>query len=143
MRYPPLPLISIISMLLIAASCTTKSIEPSVRQQDLDAWVGASVEVLDSHDFFMKVPMYRTKTDSGSEVRIYAFGFNLGECFGEAGATEVGDFVEVDDFFSCSRSLVVCNHMFFIREGKVLEYAPTGRCMTDETVRPDPQYSEN
>ena len=142
-RNPVLPLITIMSALFLVASCATKPQETSVRQQDLDAWVGVSVEALDSHEFFMKVPMYRTRTDGGTEVRIYAYGFNLGECFGEAGATKVGDFVDVDEFFACSRSLVVCNHMFFIREGKVLEYAPTGRCMTNDTVRPDQQFLEN
>ena len=142
-RIPVLPLITIVSILSMVASCASKPKEPSVRQQDLNAWVGVSVEALDSHDFFMKIPMYRTKTDGGTEVRIYAYGFNLGECFGEAGATKVGDFVNVDEFFACSRSLVVCNHMFFIRNGKVLEYAPTGRCMTNDTVQPDPGFLEN
>ena len=40
-----------------------------VRQQDLDAWVGAPVEALDTHSFFITVPMVRTRTDSGIEIR--------------------------------------------------------------------------
>ena len=31
----------------------------SVRQQDLDAWVGMPVEALDTHSFFITVPMYK------------------------------------------------------------------------------------
>jgi hypothetical protein len=35
---------------------------------------------------------------------------------------------------------VVCNNIFYIKDGKVVEYAPTGNCYTDETVRPQARY---
>ena len=34
----------------------------------------------------------------------------------------------------------MCNNIFYIKEGVIIEYAPTGRCYTDETVQPEPRY---
>jgi len=122
---------------LLAACATTVR---TVRQQDLDAWVGVPVEALDTHPFFMKVPMFRTRTDSGTEILNYAYGYNFGECFRNAGATRVGDFVSGNAFTTCSSSRIVCNSIFYSKEGKVIEYAPTGRCYTDETLQPEGRY---
>ncbi len=119
---------------LISACATT---ERSVRQQDLDAWVGVSVERLDTHAFFKTVPMFRTRTDNGTEIRNYAYGYDFGECFEENGAIKVGDFVSGNAFIQCSSSRIVCNNIFYIKEAKVLEYAPTGRCYTEEKVKPE------
>lgn len=129
--------IAIIIASLVAACATTVR---TVRQQDLDAWVGVSVEALDTHAFFMKVPMFRTRTDSGTEIRNYAYGYNFGECFANAGTSKAGDFVNGNDFTTCSSSRVFCNNIFYIKEGKVLEYAPTGRCYTEAKVQPEAPY---
>ena len=119
----------------LVAACTTTV--PTVRQQDLDAWVGVPVEALDTHPFFMKAPMFRTRTNSGTEIRNYAYGYSFGKCFRNAGASHVGDFVNQNAFIACSSSRIVCNSIFYSKKGKVIEYAPTGRCYTDETLQPD------
>ena len=88
----------------LLAGCAT------VRQQDLDAWVGVPVEVLDTHSFFITVPMFRTKTDSGIESRNYANGQDVAQCFGNAGANRVGHFVYANVFTTCSSGRIVCNN---------------------------------
>ena len=125
-----------IAMTLISliAACAAK---PTVQQQDLETWAGVSVKALDTHAFFMTVPMFRTKTPSGTEIRNYAFGYDFQECFNKAGASKIGDFVGEDTFITCSSSRIVCNNLFYIKEGTVLEYAPTGRCDTDEKIQPN------
>ena len=61
-----------------------------VRQQDLNAWVGVSVEALDTHSLFLTVPMVRTKTESGIEIRNYANGRNFASCSGFGSANAAG-----------------------------------------------------
>ena len=43
----------------------------SVRQKDLDAWVGQPVEALDTQPFFLTLPMVKTFIQSGVEIRNY------------------------------------------------------------------------
>lgn len=124
-------------ILTLAGACATL---PTVRQPDLDAWVGVSVEGLDTHPIFSKELMFRTKTTSGTEIRNYAYGYNFKECFGRAGASKFGDFVNENTFITCSSGQIVCNNLFYIREGKVLEYAPTGLCATDAKAQPVGSY---
>ena len=111
-----------------------------VRQQDLDAWVGVPVEALDTHSLFITVPMFRTITASGIEIRNYANGRDVASCFTSAGASHAGTFVNASAFTTCSSDRVVCNNIFYIKDGKVIEYAPTGRCYTNSTVQPEPRY---
>lgn len=111
-----------------------------VRQQDLDAWAGVPVEALDTHSFFITVPMYRTVTPSGIEIRNYANGRDVASCFTNAGASASSGFVNANAFTTCSSGRVVCNNIFYIKEDKVVEYAPTGRCYTDSTVQPQARY---
>jgi hypothetical protein len=129
-----LQLTAAMAIVSLLAGCAT------VRQQDLDAWVGVPVEALDTHSFFITVPMFRTRTDSGIEVRNYANGYDVAQCFGNANASMVGNFVNANTFTTCSSRRIVCNNIFYIKDGKVIEYAPTGRCYTDETVQPQARY---
>ena len=131
-RYPII-LMAALSVLLTA--CVAM-----VRQQDLDAWVGMPVDALDTHSFFLTVPMVRTKTDSGIEIRNYANGRNFSGCSGYGSANAVGSWVNANAFSTCTSGWVGCNNLFYIKDGKVLEYAPTGRCKTDETVVPQQRY---
>lgn len=123
---------SIIAATLVA--CAT------VRQQDLDVWVGMPVEALDTHSLFLTVPMVRTKTESGIEIRNYANGRNFGSCSGFGSASTAGSWVNANAFSTCSSGWVGCNNIFYIKDGKVIEYAPTGRCFTDERVQPQARY---
>jgi len=126
----------IIFLCLGLVGCATAT----VRQQDIDSWVGVPVEALDTHSFFITVPMIRTITDSGIEIRNYANGMNLSRCAGGAGGTGVGNFVSVNAFSNCASGWYGCNNLFYIKDGKVVEYVPRGQCYTDETVQPEPRY---
>jgi hypothetical protein len=111
-----------------------------VRQQDLDAWVGVPVEALDTHPYAIVLPMYRTVTASGIEIRNYVNGRDVAQCFGSAGGNRVGNFVNANSFTACSSGRIVCNNIFYIKDGVVIEYVPTGRCYTDESVQPGSRY---
>lgn len=114
----------------------------TVRQGDLDAWAGVPVEALDTHSFFVTVPMIRTVTDGGIEIRNYANGADFARCgtVGNAAISRTGRSVTGSQFTQCSSQRVVCNNLFYIRAGKVLEYKPTGSCFTNESVRPETRY---
>ncbi len=121
----------------LISACATKHTE---KKQDLEAWVGTSVEALDTHALFSTMPMFRTNTDGGTEIRNYAYGYDFGECFGKAGASSPGDFVNTNAFIACSSSRIVCNNLFYIKEEKIIEYAPTGRCHTDRRTQPETRH---
>ena len=125
-----------ISMAVLMAGCAT------VRQSDLDAWVGMPVEALDTHSFFLTVPLYKSMTSSGIEVRNYANGGEVARCYSNAMAntSKNSRYVNANAFSTCSSIQVVCNNIFYIKDGRVLEYAPTGRCYTDDTVLPQKRY---
>lgn len=123
-----------VGLAVVVVGCAT------VRQQDLDAWVGVPIEALDTHSFFITVPMYKTVTESGIEIRNYANGRDVASCFGTAGASGSGGFVSANTFSSCSNGRIVCNNIFYIRNGRVIEYVPTGRCYTNEAVQPEARY---
>ncbi len=113
----------------------------SVRQKDLDAWVGQPVEALDTQPFFITLPMVKTFTQSGVEIRNYINGRNIGRCFGSGniyGATY--NLANYNTFSNCVSGFGACNNIFYIKNEKVIEYAPTGsggmRCMTDDRVLP-------
>lgn len=133
-------LLQLIIAALIVSLLTGCATVRTVRQQDLDAWVGVPVEALDTHSFFITVPMFRTRTDSGIEIRNYANGRDVTQCFGNAGANKVGNFVNANTFTICSSGRIVCNNIFYIKDRKIIEYVPTGRCYTDETVQPQARY---
>lgn len=121
----------------LLAACATERTE---QKQDLEAWVGVSVETLDTHVLFSTMPMFRTNTDNGTEIRNYAYGYDFGECFVKAGASKPGDFVNTSTFITCSSSRIVCNNLFYIKEEKILEYAPTGRCHLDIRTQPTTRH---
>lgn len=127
-------------IILLVAAISALSGCATVRQQDLDAWVGMPVEALDTHSLFITVPVYKSVTQSGMEVRNYANGGDVASCFTNAGASGKGKYASANAFTTCSSNRVVCNNIFYIRDGIVVEYAPTGSCYTDETVQPQPRY---
>lgn len=112
----------------------------AVHKEDLDAWVGMPVEALDTHTFFITVPVERRMTEGGIEIRNYRNGGGGTNCITNAFATGKGPNANAFAATACSES-PVCNNIFFIKSGRVLEYAPTGRCMTDRSVRPAARYS--
>lgn len=123
----------IVTVLLGMAGCVSMT----VRQQDLDSWVGVSVEALDMHSFFMTIPMHRRVTDSGIEVRNYANTKIVENCFAYK-SSSINLPANANGF--CSEKKVGCNNIFYIKNRKVIEYAPTGQCFTDERVQPEKRY---
>ncbi len=122
------------TLALALVSCAT------VRQQDLDAWVGMPIEALETHSLFVTVPLYKTVTDSGIEIWNFANGAEVASCFGNAYARGNKKYANVNSFSTCSSGRVVCNNLFYIKDKKILEYKPSGRCYTDETVQPEGRY---
>jgi hypothetical protein len=115
----------------------------TVRQQDLNAWVGVPVEALDLHSFFITLPIVKTKTDSGIEVRLYPNKRNIGVCFGSAGISAATlNYATFNSFRTCSSDLVGCDNIFYIRDGKIIEYVPIGNCYTDESLQPEKRYKK-
>lgn len=111
-----------------------------VRPEDMNAWVGMPVEALDTHSLFNTIPMRKTYTASGIEVRNYANGGIVDNCFETGRVKGIGSSASYSGTVNCTTSSVVCNNLFYIKNGVVLEYAPTGRCYTDKTVQPEPRY---
>ena len=51
-----------------------------VRQSDLEAWKGVPVEALDTHSLFLTVPMVKTVSESGVEIRDYVNKVGVSSC---------------------------------------------------------------
>lgn len=138
----PVWAVIVVSVIASSAGCAV------VRQADLDAWVGVSVVALDTHSLFMTLPTVKTVTEGGVEIRNYVNKMNISSCgrFATGSvvgtATPTGSSVQVmstaafNAFQTCSAQLIGCDNIFYIRDGRIVEYRPTGRCFTDDRVRP-------
>ena len=128
-------IISLITFALFLNGCANMT----VRQEDINAWVGVSVERLDTHSLFLTLPVAKTITDSGVEVRVYSNKQNFSSCF-DSGNID-GKTYSNDASFSaiqnCSSKLHGCDNIFYIKDKKVLEYKPVGLCYADEIVQPE------
>ena len=131
------------------AACASPIAPGQLRQSDLDAWIGQPVEALDTQPFFITLPMVKQITENGVEIRNYVNGENVANCFsrgssfGSANAsspTFAYGQMHYNSVTNCVSDSGACNNIFYIKNGKVLEYAPTGsgmtRCMTDDRVLP-------
>jgi hypothetical protein len=144
------------TVVLAVAGCASP---PIVRQEDLSAWVGIPVVALDTHSIFITFPVIRTVTDNGLEIRNYVNKQGISQCFANTnafgssttraqanqrvGATSAYSLqantissVNFSTFQNCSNQIVGCDNIFYIRDGKVLEYRPTGKCYTNGSVQP-------
>jgi hypothetical protein len=120
---------------IILAGCA------SVRQEDLDAWVGQPVVALETHPVFLTVPVVKTRVSDGSEIWNFVNGMNLGSCSrGGAIYGQTVDFATYSSFSSCVQRFAACNNIFYIRDGKVTKYSPIGTggasCYTTEQLQP-------
>jgi hypothetical protein len=128
-------ILSIIIASLFISGCQ------SVHQEDLVSWEGAPVSALDAHPFFLTLPMVRTVTADGTEIRNYVNGRNIGSC-GGGGSVYGGtvDMATYRQFSSCTSPFAACNNIFYIKNGRIIRYTPTGsggtHCMTNEQLRP-------
>ena len=130
------------AMALLVSGCM------SVRQQDLDAWVGKPVEALDTHSLFLTLPMVKTVTDSGIEIRNYVNKRAISQCvetvFGNGNANNNGtqtlSYANFNAFHNCTSGMEGCDNIFYIKHKKIIEYKPVGRCYTNESVQPEATY---
>lgn len=113
----------------------------TVRQVDLDAWVGQPVVALETHPIFVSMPVVKTVASDGTEIWNYVNGASVGQCSG--GGTIWGakvSYATYSQFASCMQRLAACNNIFYVRESRVVRYTPVGtgggRCFTDERVQP-------
>lgn len=124
-----------IILLALLAGCAT------VRQSDLDAWVGQPVAALETHPVFLTIPVVKTVASDGTEIWNYVNGANLNSC--SAGGSIYGkqvSYASYGQFTSCVQRFAACNNIFYIRDGKVLRYTPVGTggasCYTSDEARP-------
>ena len=128
------------ALLAALAGCSTGHTNPTVRQQDLDAWVGVPVQALTNHPLFSTMPIYLSQ-EGAVEVRNYSNSKETEQCFTQEGHLHGdGKHASRDVFVSCSTNRITCNNIFYIENGKVTRYAPAGNCFTDERVWPQPPY---
>ena len=139
MRLFLLPIL--LTALTLSGCLTVRQQDLVVRQQDLDAWAGMPVEALETHSFFITVPVFKTKTKSGIEVWNYANSSgSYKSCYASAGAFGDDGYVSAAGYESCTTNKTICNNIFYIKDGIVLEYAPTGKCYTAAFVQPEARY---
>ena len=124
----------LMAFLLAIAACM------SVREEDLESWVGQPVELLDTHPLFMTVPLETRYSNDGVEVRNYRNGRTFSNCSGNTNFNVNSGSGYANSYATCYENDVVCNNIFYIKNGKILRYAPTGQCYTDESVRPQKMY---
>ena len=137
------PILIIVTCLLLDGCAGTRS--PFVNQSDLGAWVGVPVIALDTHSLFLTVPMVKTMTDSGVEIRNYVNKRGVSSCGGSGFGTvnspgSTLSYSNFNAFQNCTSGMVGCDNIFYIRDGKIIEYKPVGRCYTNEAVRPEKGY---
>lgn len=113
---------------LFIMSCSNIKVDPFVVPQKVesksnrDLWVGKSLENLDLHPYFATFGMESRISSEGTEVRTYK---NSGGKASEANCRGLlgcrGTQVEV-----------ICSHIFYIKEKKIIEYKRIGSCTEDE-----------
>ena len=134
--------IAAITVSLMLVGCMT------VRQVDLDAWVGQPVVALEKHPFFITVPLVKTVASDGTEIRNYVNGRNVSACSGGGSifATTV-DLATYNKFSNCMSGFAACNNIFYINKGRVTQFVPVGtggaRCYTDERIQPNFRSATN
>ena len=113
----------------------------TVRQADLDSWVGQPILALETHPIFLTIPVVKTRASDGTEIWNYVNGVNVGQCLG-GGSIYGGtvDYATYNRFSNCVQRFAACNNIFFIKDEKVVKYTPVGtggaRCYTTEKLRP-------
>ena len=104
-----------------------------VREEDLQSWQNQPVVLLDTHPFFITVPMIKTIAADGTEIRNYRNGRSVQNC-------SANSYSNSSAYVNCYQNDVVCNNIFYIKNDKVIRYAPTGRCYTAAFLQPQKMY---
>jgi hypothetical protein len=126
---------------IVGAACLGAVLAACVSVEDTNAWAGVPVLALDTHSFFATLPMYSTVTDSGVEIRNYPNKIMRGSCFGSGFASgTVFNTVQWNTVRNCTAQERGCDNLFYIRNGRVIEYRPVGQCRTAAFLRPEPGW---
>ncbi len=134
--------VAALTIACVVTGCAT------VRQEDLQAWEGQPVAALESHPIFVTLPVVRSTTSDGVEIRHYINGREVASCSG-GGAVFAGSVstATYNQFTSCVRGFAACNAIFQIRNGRIESVSAVGtggmRCYSDETMRPGFRGSVN
>ena len=128
--------------ILFLLSCATQPPRKVVRQVDLDAWRNVPVGALDTHSFFITIPLVKTITPDGIEIRNYVNKKNISNCYGNANVNVNSylSYANYNEFTRCSSGAWGCDNIFYIKDGLVLDYTPVGNCHTDEYLQPEERY---
>jgi len=113
----------------------------SVHQDDLDTWKGRPVSDIEKHPIFVTMPVVRTVTSDGTELRDYVNGQNVAQC--SSGGTVFNGVVNMasyNSFMSCTQKIQACHGIFTIKNGTVESLSAIGtggaRCYSNESMRP-------
>ena len=120
-------------LLLVISSCSTTSI--FVNEDVVNSWKNVPVKELDTHSFFITIPMIKTITDSGIEIRNYRNGGTVQRC-----SASSNGYTSYNTFATCSQSQVACNNLFYIQNNVVIEYKLVGSCRTAQFLRPEYRF---
>jgi len=112
---------------------------PVVHHEEADVWAGTPVAALDTNPFFSALPMVRTSTPAGIEIRDYVDKKYVAGCLPPASAnTKVFtmNFGTYRAFRACSENMIGCDNVFYVDNGVVSQFAPSGQCKASAAVRP-------
>ena len=120
---------------LVAASCAT------VREEDLNSWVGQPVSALEKHPVFLTMPVVRAQASDGTQIWNFVNARSTSSC--STNATLSGAVVSMatySQFTQCMQNTMACYNIFYIKNGIVERYTPVGtggaRCYTDARAQP-------
>ncbi len=130
---------STITILLGIAWLAGCAAPPVAHHEEVDVWVGTPIATLDAQPFFSTLPMVRTITPAGIEIRDYVDKRYVAGCLPLAGAnTKVFTMNSgtYRAFRACSENMIGCDNVFYIDKGVVTQFAPSGQCKASEAARP-------
>lgn len=120
---------------LVVASCAT------VRDEDLNSWVGQPVSALEKHPVFLTMPVVKAQASDGTQIWNFVNSRTVSSC--STNATLNGALVNMatySQFTQCMQNTAACNNIFYIKNGIVERYTPIGtggaRCYTNASAQP-------
>jgi hypothetical protein len=114
-------------LIFFFVSCATHQPQPILFESNKVVWLNRSVDEVLLHPEFATRQMTNRKASDGSELITFK---NSG------GIHSSGDCTTYKGFSSCTSSTgeIVCNHLFLIKKGRVVDYYRMGSC-SDEDIR--------
>ena len=107
-----------------------------VDEDVVNSWKNVTVEELDTHSFFITVPMIRSNTNPGIEVRNYRNYRTSNQC----NVSKNGGYTSYNVFANCTQTESGCNNIFYIKNDVVIEYRLVGNCYTVQSLRPEYRF---